>query len=301
MKSYALIVNPVSGRGRALHKAEALREGLAPSSSVEILRTTHRGAASDLAAHCVGRVDRVVAVGGDGTLNEVVSGLMSAEHGGGRLPELGFLSAGTANAAMKAFGLTSDPVVMAEALPTAASRSLDVGLVRHDGGERAFLLWFGAGWDAVVIHTLNATRSGFMGVSGLFGHTPALLRAVSAYAQPPITAVVDGQSFGGYSTVVVANVGVAAFGGMIAEGVDPGDGRFDVVGVPHVSALGAMRLAFQMMTSSLTRSPRVRYGRGAEVTLPGEGDVPFHLDGEAVGALPATVRLLPGAVRLLAT
>jgi len=301
VKSYALIVNPVSGRGRALRKAEALREGLEPSSSVEILRTTHRGAAADLAAGCVGRADRVIAVGGDGTLNEVVSGLMTVGNRDGGLPELGFLPAGTANAAVKAFGLTSDPVVMARALPAAESRPLDVGLVRHDGGERVFLLWFGAGWDAVVIHTLNATRSGFMGVSGLFGHTPALLRAVAAYAQPSITAVVDGRSFGLHSTVVVANVGVAAFGGMIAEGVDPGDGLFDVVGVPHVSALGALRLAFQMMTSRLTRSPRVRHGTGAEVALHGEGDVPFHLDGEPVGALPVTVRLLPGAVRLLRT
>lgn len=301
MKSYALIVNPASGRGRALRKAEALREALSDSASVDVFRTTHRGAAIDLAAGAVGEVDRVIAVGGDGTLNEVLSGLMTARVACPRLPELGFLPAGTANAAVQAFHLTSDPDAMAEALASAGSRSLDVGLVRHEGGERAFLLWFGAGWDAVVIHAFNSTRSGLMGVSGLFGHAPQILRAVAGYDQPPITAYVDGASFGVHSNVIVANVGEIAFGGVVAEAADPCDARFDVVGVPHVSVLRSIRLGLRMMTSSLTRSRGVSHATGAQVTLESDGHVPIQLDGEPIGALPATVTIVPGAVRFLST
>ena len=301
MKSYALIVNPASGRGRAQRKAEELRQALSDSASVEVLETTHRGAALDLAAGAVGRVDRVIAVGGDGTLNEVVSGLMSTGSVGPRLPELGFLPAGTANAAVQAFRLGSDPVSLARALTDAEARPLDVGMVRHEGGERAFLLWFGAGWDAVVIDTLNTSRSGFMGVSGLFGHVPQMFRALSGYDQPPITADVDGSSFGTHASVVVANVGEVAFGGLVTDGADPSDGRFDVVGIPHLSVLKGIRLGFQMMTSSLTRSAAVKHELGAQIVLQSDGEVPFQLDGEPVGALPATVTLVPGAVRFLFT
>jgi diacylglycerol kinase (ATP) len=301
VKSYALIVNPTSGRGLALRKAEANKKALSDSSSVEILETTHRGAASELAAGSAGQVDRVIAVGGDGTLNEVLDGLMRSGLSGPRLPELGFLPAGTGNAAVKAFGLGTDPDSVARTLASAEGRPLDVGMVRHEGGERAFLLWFGAGWDGVIIHALNTSRSGLMGVSGLLGHAPQVIRAMVGYDQPPITAEVDGSSFGVHSSVIVANVAEMAFGSMVAEGADPWDGQFNVVALPRLSVLRSTRLGFKMMTSSLTRAPGVKHGPGAEIRLESDGAVPFQLDGEPVGTLPATVTLVPGAVRFLGT
>jgi diacylglycerol kinase family enzyme len=270
-------------------------------ASVEILETTRRGAAIELAAASVGTVHRVIAVGGDGTLNEVASGLMSTGAPADELPELGYLPAGTANAAVRAFRVSSDPGAVARALPGAASVRLDVGQVRFDGGERAFLLWCGAGWDAVVIEALNADRSGLMGVSGMLGHVPEVLRALSAYDQPPVSAAVDGSDFGSHSSVLVANVGDIAFGGMVAEGVDPLDGRLDVVGVPPLSVPRTLHLGFLMMTSSLARSPRVRRGAGTRVELRGEGQIPMQIDGEPVGTLPATVTVAPGAIRFLKT
>jgi len=300
--SYAIIVNPTSGRGRALERAEELEEALGESRAVEVLQTSHRGAAIDLAARCVGEVDRVIAVGGDGTLNEVLTGLMTTGRTQAQLPELGFLPAGTANVAVKALRVGSNPASVAEALATADSIPLDVGRVRYDGGERAFLLWFGAGWDAVLIHALNADRSGLMGVSGLLGHTPSVLRAFVGYDQPPITAHVDGSAFGVHSNVIVANVGEAGFGAVIAEGVDPCDALLNVVGVPHASLLRFVRLAFHLMTSNLARARGVSHKLGADITIQSEDrDVPFHVDGEPVGSLPATVSVLPGAVRFLRT
>ena len=299
MTSYALIVNPKSGRGLALRKAQALGKALPGSSSVEILETTHRGAATDFAEGSVGTVDRVIAVGGDGTLNEVIDGLMRSALAAPQLPELGFLPAGTANAGSKAFRLPADPEVVGKSLATAETRLLDVGMVRHAGGERAFLLWFGAGWDAVVIDALNSSRTGLMGISGMLGHAPHVIRALAAYDQPTIAAEVDGVPFGPHASLVVANVGEIAFGGRVAEGADPCDARFNIVGVPRLSVPRATRFAFRMMTSSLTRSRGVQLELGAHVTLRSDGEVPFHLDGEPVGKLPATVRMVPGAVRFL--
>ncbi len=301
MTSYLVIVNPASGRGRARLQAEALRNGLPESCQVDVVETGQRGAAVELAARRSTGVDRMIAVGGDGTLNEVLSGLVSTGRSAQELPELGFLPAGTANAAIRAFGFSADPAAVASSLSEAVSRPVDVGVVTHEGGERPFLLWFGAGFDAVVIDALNTSRTGLMGVSGLLGKSPQVLGALGRYTAPQIEMEVDGASFGSASSVILANVREVAFGGTIAEMADPFDGQLDVVAVPLGSRLNLVRVGLSMMTSSLTRAKGVRHSVGTRVRLDSDGEVPFHLDGEPVGMLPVAVRLERGAVRLLLT
>jgi len=299
--SYLVIVNPASGRGRARHRAGALCNGLPKSCHVEVVETGHRGAAAELAASRAADVDRIIAVGGDGTLNEVLSGLMATGRSAQELPELGFLPAGTANAATRAFGFSSDPDAVASSLHEADSRPVDVGVVSHEGGERPFLLWLGAGFDAVVIDALNTSRTGLMGVSGLLGNSGQVLGALARYAAPQIEMEVDGASFGVASSVILANVREMAFGGIVADAADPFDGQHDVVAVPPGSRLNLVRLGLSMLTSSLTRAKGVRHTLGTRMRLDSSGEVPFQLDGEPVGTLPATVRLERGAVRLLLT
>ncbi len=268
---------------------------------MEVVETGHRGEAAELAADRAAVVDRIIAVGGDGTLNEVLGGLVGTGRSAQELPELGFLPAGTANAAIRAFGFSSDPDAVASSLSGAESRPVDVGVVSHEGGERSFLLWFGAGFDAVVIDTLNASRTGLMGVSGLVVNSGRVLRALRRYAAPQIRIEVDGSSFGVAASVVLANVREVAFGGVVAETADPFDGRLDVVAVPAGSPPKYVRLGLSMLTSSLTGAKGVRHTLGAHMRLDSDEPVPFQLDGEPVGMLPATVRVERGAVRLLLT
>ena len=301
MTSYLLIVNPSSGRGRAPARARALRAGLPESWPVEIVETGHRGAAADLAASRAADMDRIIAVGGDGTLNEVLSGLVRTGRSAQELPELGFLPAGTANAAIPAFGFSSDPDAVAKSLCEADSRAVDVGIVSYEGGERPFLLWFGAGFDAVVIDALHTSRTGLMGVSGLLAHSRRVVSALGRYAAPQIEMEIDGSSFGVASSAVLANVGTAAFGVVVAKTADPFDGQLDVIAAPTGSRLSLIRIALSMWTSSLSEARGVRHTLGTRIRLESDGQVPFQLDGEPVGTLPVDVRLEKGAVRLLHT
>ena len=171
----------------------------------------------------------------------------------------------------------------------------------HTRGERPFLLWFGAGYDAVLIDALNASRTGLMGVSGLLGNSPQVLSAMGGYAAPPIDMEVDGAPFGSASSVILANVGEVAFGGNVAETANPFDGQLDVVAVPLGSRFDLVRQGLSMFTSSLTRAKGVRHTLGTRMKLNSQGQVPFQLDGESVGMLPAAVRVKKGAVRLLLT
>lgn len=301
MTSYLLIVNPVSGGGAANRKARLLRERLAATADVHIAETTRRGAAADCAASAASEVDRVIAVGGDGTLNEVLTGLIRCGGGADDLPSLGFLPSGTANAATSAFGFSPFPDEMVRALARVMERPVDIGMVSFEDGDRPFLLWCGAGFDAVLIDQLNRARSGRMGISGLLRNTPRVVRALARYSAPPIQAEINRTRVREAASVIVTNVREMAFGGTVANTADPFDGHLDVVAVNSASKLRMVGLGLRMLTSELTGGHGVWHEPAAHVRLSATGAVPVQLDGEPVGRLPITVRVKPGAIRLMMT
>lgn len=301
MTSYLLVVNPKSGSGRALACGETLGSYLVLShAEVDVVTTERRGFASDVVSERGADFERVIAIGGDGTLNEVLGGLMRIDAGG-RRPALGYVPAGTANAAAPAFGLSSPPERVAAALPDAEARPVDVGMVRHDGTERPFLLWFGAGYDAVVIDALNSRRTGHMGLGGLARGMPGVVRAVHRYDAPDVSVMAEGRPHETAASVIVTNVAAMGFGATAVDTADPFDGRMDLLTVPRTGTLGLGALWLRMMTSSLHSARGVRHGLVTRVRLESEGEVPFQLDGEPAGTLPVEIRVEPGAVRLLLT
>ncbi|NIQ52252.1 MAG: hypothetical protein GWN71_01825 [Gammaproteobacteria bacterium] len=301
MPSYLLIVNPVAGGGEGRDRARALADALPAGSDVEIAETAGRGEAADIAAERADDVDRVVAVGGDGTLNEVLAGLMRARGQGRRVADLGMLPSGTANGARRAFGLGLDPVEVAEALPGAEPRPVDVAIASHAGGERPFLLRAGAGLDAAVFRELDSSRAGILGFLGLLRHAPGVLSAMRTFQPPHIGIEVDGTSFGTAGSVVLSNVGRVGLGATVAEDADPADGELDVLAVRLPSKLSIARLGLRMLVSSLASDPEVRHTRASYIRLASDREVPFQLDGEPVGSLPLEVRVETRAVRLLLT
>lgn len=299
--SYLLIANPVSGRGKGRQRAQALAETLSVESTVEVAETRARGDATEIAAQRGPDFGRVIAVGGDGTLNEVLTGLWRSGRSARELPELGFLPSGTANAAAPAFGLRSDPGEVARSLDHAPSRPVDFGVVRSSGEERPFLLWCGAGYDAVVIDALNSARTGRMGLLGLLRNAPRVVGRILAYEESPVQAEVDGSLWTALGGVVVANVADIAFGGTIAGGADAFDGVLDVVAAPTGTKSRLPLLGLAMLSSGLQSARGVRRSTASSVRLRSTGLVPVQIDGEPAGTLPIDVRVVAGGVRLLLT
>jgi diacylglycerol kinase family enzyme len=296
---YLLIANPMAGKGVGATRARALATALSRDHAVELVETTGRGDATELARSRGAHADRIIAIGGDGTLNEVLTGVMALGSAAETRPALGYLPGGTANVATAAFTFGTDPLRVAGTLPSTPGRRVDVGLVEVGGSERPFLLWCGAGLDAVVIDELNTTRTGRMGLLGLAANAPRVLSAVSAYPAPAIRVRADGIELPPVSSVFLANVGQIAFGGIVHSDASPSDGVLDVVTMQDASPQGLFMAGATMLLSSLTASGRVRHRTATSLTLTGDGPVPIQIDGEPIGHLPATVRLEAGAVRLL--
>lgn len=300
MPDYLLIANPVAGKGAGGVRATGLATALAREHTVELVETTGRGDATELARSRGAGANRIIAIGGDGTLNEVLAGVMALGSSAETRPALGYLAGGTANVATAAFGFGTDPVQVARALPGMPGRHVDVGLVEVNGSRRPFLLWCGAGLDAVVIDELNTARTGRMGLLGLAANAPRVWSAVSEYPAPAVRVTADETELPPVSSVFLANVGQIAFGGIVHSAASPADGVLDVVTMDDASPQGVLLAGATMLLSSLTDSVRVRHRTAKALTLVADGPVPIQIDGEPIGRLPATVRLQASAVRILA-
>jgi diacylglycerol kinase family enzyme len=155
-----LVVNPQATSTTAAGR-DVLAHALASDVKLEVLETTYRGHAADAAAQAAADgVDLVVAHGGDGTVNEVVNGLMRADaDGAAARPMLGVVPGGSANVFAGALGLPRDPMEATYHLLQAieAGRSRRIGLGRLD--DRWFTFNAGVGWDAEVVAAVDRRRS----------------------------------------------------------------------------------------------------------------------------------------------
>jgi diacylglycerol kinase (ATP) len=234
----------------------------------------------------------VVAVGGDGTLNEVVNGLVPLREASP--VTVGALMIGRGRDACRNLGLARDPRRAARRLAEGRVAALDVGLARWPGGQRYFLGSAGSGFDAVV-----AERAGARG--GRMVYLRAVLTALRDYRPAEVAVWLDGAAVwtGPAASVVVCN-GASFGGGMrIAPGARPDDGLLDVV---RLGALGRGELACWLPTvywGGHVANPRIAVRRAARIRVETGAPLPVHLDGELGAHTPLDVEICPGALHLL--
>jgi diacylglycerol kinase family enzyme len=233
----------------------------------------------------------VVAVGGDGTLNEVVNGLVPLRE---EYPvTVGALMTGRGRDACRNLGLMRDPRRAARRLVEGRVVSLDVGLARWPGGHRYFLGWAGSGFDAVV-----AERAGERG--GPLIYARGVLTSLRNYRPAEISVRLDGADAwaGPAASVVVCN-GAWFGGGMrIAPGARPDDGLLDVV---RLGALGRLELARWLPTvywGGHLANPRIQVRRAARVRIDAGAPLPVQIDGELGFHTPLDIEIHPAALRL---
>lgn len=154
-----LVVNPQATATTAAGR-DVLAHALASEVKLDVIETDYRGHAMKAARKAAeDGVDLVVAHGGDGTVNEVVNGMLTA---GSPAPMLGVVPGGSANVFARALGLPRDPVeatgVLLTAIDAARSRTVGLGRVSWHDGSRFFTFNAGVGWDADVVAWVDRKR-----------------------------------------------------------------------------------------------------------------------------------------------
>jgi YegS/Rv2252/BmrU family lipid kinase len=267
-----------------------------------VLETREPGHAERLAAAAadLGH-DRVVAVGGDGTIQEVVNGLMAGSAPSGGRPSLGVVPAGSGNDLARSLDL---PLVPLDALPVALgqhTRPLDLGVAGGDGTQRYFHAAGGTGFDAQVAFTMSGQRSGWQrGRAGYFLSTLNELRRYRNRELRLRLTTADGvrDVTGRFLFVAFANGRFYGGGMQICPDASNQDGLLDVCLVGDMSRLGALRELPGIYRAAHVNHRLVEIVRVLELRIEGEPGTRVHLDGEPLGMLPVDVRVAAAALQV---
>ena len=306
---YRFIVNPAS-RGGALRKEwpsieETLRREL---GTFEKEFTTEKGSAIRLTQDALlDGVDVVVAVGGDGTINEVVNGFFKEQKPLAVKQSLGFLPFGTGGDFKRTLGLDSDIQRSARVLKGAKTRTCDVGKIGYtdfDGGEssRYFLNIASFGLSGLVDQIANDSSKRWGGKASFF---MASAKASLQYSNQRVQLIFDKDVSSTaemtIQTVAVCN-GQFFGGGMhVAPKAQIDDGRFDVTAIGDLSKLEVLKLGTKIYKGNHLSMTKVTSKQCSELeALPLTGkDVLIDVDGEALGKLPATFSIKKDAIDII--
>lgn len=291
-----VILNPVAGGGRAprvWHDAERAmaRDGMRAAVCV----TQGPGHASELARRaCREGVPYVVAVGGDGTVHEVVNGLMAQRAPGcDALPTLVVLPAGTGNDFARNLGFGRNPQAALRTFLAHRATPIDLGRVN----DRWYVNQAGLGFDAAVLQVaLRLPR----GLPGPVSYLAGVLFSVAAFRPPRLRVEIDGEATEGEVFLLTVGNGAQAAGGMkLCPGARLDDGRLDITLIGALRPLEVLRLLPSVFWGGHVHHPRVATRPGTLVVAAGELPLPIQADGELVGSLPARFQVEPGALRVV--
>jgi diacylglycerol kinase (ATP) len=300
-----IIVNPIAGNGRAHGLAPRIRAWLDQHGvSARLLETRERGHAERLASTAgdLGH-DRVVVVGGDGTIQEVVNGLLTAARASGNgVPALGAIPGGNGNDLVRDLALPLDPMAALVVALGEETRPIDVAVASGaDGRLRHFAVAGGVGFDAKVAHVMYGHRMPWQrGQAGYFLSTFLELLRFRNHRLRLTIAAHDGEREIERTSLLVAFANGPYYGGgmQICPGADPSDGLLDVCVAGDLSRWEALRLLPGIYKGAHVGHPKVEFVRARSIRFDGDDGTLVHLDGEPFGAIPVTIDLLPAALHV---
>jgi diacylglycerol kinase (ATP) len=298
MRAY-MIYNPTAGPRDVQQELKRVCTVLRRRGwSVEMLVTEKPGDAQTMACSAAqsGSCDVVIAAGGDGTVNEVVNGLV------GTPTALGVLPVGTGNLWAKQLGIPTHTVLhplrlrdAALGLTRSVVRVIDVG----KAGNRYFLCWAGIGLDARVTQELEPRPRH----TKRLGALPYVVAAVIvAYDFQGVRARVrvDGRVVRGRILLALAS-NIQQYGGWfdIAQVARVDDGLLDVFVFKGLGFSYAVRHLLKILSHRHLQDPRVVHRQAREIEVWTEPRVPIQVDGDPAGFTPVRIKVVPKSLRVL--
>ncbi|GAA4674512.1 diacylglycerol kinase family protein [Streptomyces chumphonensis] len=301
-----LVVNPKATTTSARTR-DVLVHALASDLKLEVATTEHRGHARELARRAVegGETELVIALGGDGTVNEVVNGLLG-HHGPDPegLPRLAVVPGGSTNVFARALGLPNDPVeatgALLGALESGGGRTVGLGLAAgtpdtDDAGvpPRWFTFCAGFGFDAGVVGRVEQQRERGRRSTHALYMRQVLRQFVGDPHRRSGTITLerpDGEPVGGLVASIVCNTAPWTYLGnrpVYAAPEASFDTALDVLGLTRLSPVAVTRYGTQLLTSSPERGPRGKHAVSlhdvSAFTLHSQVPLPFQMDGDHLG------------------
>jgi diacylglycerol kinase (ATP) len=296
LERVVVLVNASAGSGRSGRLWEALRRRMPEVADARLILAKDAATARrELDEHLCGDVEAVFAWGGDGTAHLVVNRILEA--GRGDEVAVGLLPAGTGSDLARCFGLPRRPEEALRQAEASGPRPIDVLEIRTESERRFVVNIASAGVSGAAGAAVNA-----MPRRGPTSYVMTALRVLLGYQPVPCRVTVDGVELydGGFFLVVVANGRYFGHGVRVAPDAEVDDGLADVVLVPPIPLWHVPYRLPQVMTGRYVKLPFVLSRRGRCIRFEPRGELPpYDVDGETMAGGAATVRVLPGALRIL--
>jgi len=304
MTRYKIIVNPISGRGAGAQSVEPIRRELdIHRLDYDLVLTERPWHAAELAGQAVhAGFDVVVAVGGDGTANEVINGLVQARRQGIGEAAMGHLPVGRGNDFGYGIGVPADIPDGCRVLALDRRLRIDVGLVT--GGlypqGRYFGNGVGIGFDAVVgFEAVKLKR-----LSGFPSYIVAALKTIFLYYRAPLVELDYDGHLSQMKALMVSVMNGRRLGGgfMLAPDGRIDDGLFDLTLARQVSRPTIFALLFKFMAGTQAGHPAIATTQtGCLIVTALQGVLPAHADGETlcIDGTRLSLEIVPGALEVL--
>jgi YegS/Rv2252/BmrU family lipid kinase len=302
MHNTLLIFNPNSDRGRSGQKASDLRAMIDEMGGADWAGTEYPAHATHLAAEAgLKGYKTVVALGGDGTVHEVINGVMKIDAL--QRPRLGIVPIGSGNDFAHAVGLQTNMQEAMRRVFSGTPKPIDVILVRDGSGRiEYFNNTAGIGFDgAINIQSRKITR--------LYGFamylTATLMTVANHFDAPHLKVTYDGGSLDQPILMLTVGNGPREGGGFhTTPGSKVDDGLVDCVYIHPVSKFRILQLIPTVMNGTHLREPEVKLIHTTRLTVDSDRALPIHLDGELFAPYEADVRhvemqVMPGAVQVM--
>jgi len=296
-----IIVNPVAAAGKVAKQWPQVRDLLTQGGlPFDAEMTQYPGHATELAAGALDEGFRYfVCVGGDGTVNETVNGLIIDDR---VHPDvvLSIIPGGTASDFVRTMGISVDPSEAYQVTLGQQTRSVDIGEIRCTRQGKAFRRFFvnvaGLGFDGEVADRVNR-RSKRIG--GTIPYLTSLVLTLFSYKNKDVQLTLDGQQMSGrYNSVIVCNGQYFGGGMWVGPKAAADDGIFDVVILKDLSRLEFLMNVPRVYKGTHLTHSKVDLFQAREVHVEAKQRMFIQAEGELIGEAPATFRIIPGALNL---
>jgi len=301
---WKVIINPKAGSGRGSKDWPIIKSTLESKGlDFDFEFTKKRYHAVELTVTAINNGYRyILAVGGDGTVNEIVNGIFIQQATSTKDILLGTIAVGTGNDWARTYKVPWDYTLAVEALIEKRDFLQDVGLasfyetrVQH---TRYFANAVGIGFDGAVGFRFNRLKE--LGRRGKWLYMMALVHALIKYRATRVYAKIDERSIKG--DIFSATLGIGKFngGGMlqVPDAVSD-DGLFDMTIIRKLSKWNVLRNLPILYNGKIYEHPKISVVRAKDITIHSLPPMPMELDGEAVGQSPFTFKIVPRAIRVV--
>lgn len=289
-----IILNPYANRWGAQRRTETIKAALAQAGVDYDLAVTTRAHEGTLIAEQAARADydAIVAAGGDGTINEVVSGVLRAAGDGVTKP-FGIVPLGSANDFSLMAGIPLDLLACSEVIAAAHTRQIDAGKVN----DRFFINNSAVAMEpTITLENIKIKR-----ISGQLRYVVALVRAIVKLKAWDMHIEWDGGGYDGPAYLLSVCNTARTGGFMIAPGAEMDDGLFDIVFAPEIPKRQVLTFLGGLVRGTHIHQPAVTFTRTSWLNLTSSPGTPAHADGEVFGEAITELKyqILPGKVTLI--